>query len=45
MAMGDALNDLIAGRRPMADYDGAVKDYLDNGGEQIRREYLQALAA
>jgi putative aldouronate transport system substrate-binding protein len=45
MAMGDVLNDIIAGRRPMSDYDPAVKNYLDNGGEQIRREFMQALAA
>jgi putative aldouronate transport system substrate-binding protein len=45
MAMGDVLNDIVAGRRPIGDYDGAVKDYLNNGGEQIRGELLQALAA
>jgi putative aldouronate transport system substrate-binding protein len=45
MAMGDALNDIVAGRRPFSDYDTAVKTYLNNGGEQIRTELLQALAA
>ncbi|MBV9596888.1 MAG: hypothetical protein JOZ87_08485 [Chloroflexi bacterium] len=45
MAMGDVLNDIVAGRRPLADYDSAVKDYLSNGGEQIRAELLQALGA
>src|SRR5262249_24584783 len=45
MSMGDVLNDIVAGRRPFADYDAAVKDYLNNGGEQIRSELLQALAA
>lgn len=45
MAMGDVLNDVVAGRRPLGDYDTAVKDYLANGGEQIRTELLQALAA
>jgi putative aldouronate transport system substrate-binding protein len=45
MAMGDVLNDIVAGRRPIADYDAAVKSYLSNGGEQIRTELLQALGA
>jgi hypothetical protein len=29
----------------MSDYDGLVKDWLNNGGEQIRGEYTQAMAA
>ena len=45
MTMGDVLNDIVAGRRPLADYDQAVKDYLNNGGEQIRSELQQALGA
>jgi hypothetical protein len=45
MAMGDVLNDVVAGRRPLRDYDDTVKTYLSNGGEQIRTELLQALGA
>ena len=43
--MTDGLTDIIAGRRPIADYDQLVKDWQTNGGEQIRRELLDALAA
>jgi putative aldouronate transport system substrate-binding protein len=45
LAMGDVLNDIVGGRRPLGDYDTAVKDYFSNGGEQIRTELLQALSA
>ena len=45
LTMGDVLNDIVTGRRPLSDYDAAVADYLANGGEQIRTELMQALAA
>jgi putative aldouronate transport system substrate-binding protein len=41
----DTLVDIIVGRRPMEDYDKMVKDWLDNGGETIRKEYQQSIAA
>jgi putative aldouronate transport system substrate-binding protein len=41
----DTLVDIIVGRRPMEDYDKMVKDWLDNGGEAIRKEYQQSIAA
>ena len=41
----DGTTDIIAGRRPMSDYDGLVKDWQTNGGDQIRKEYLQQMGA
>jgi putative aldouronate transport system substrate-binding protein len=43
--MIDGITDIIAGRRPISDYDQLVKDWQDNGGEQIRKELLDAMAA
>jgi putative aldouronate transport system substrate-binding protein len=42
--MIDGITDIIAGRRPISDYDQMVKDWQDNGGEQIRKELLDALS-
>ncbi|MBV9600404.1 MAG: hypothetical protein JOZ87_26640 [Chloroflexi bacterium] len=41
----DTLGDLVAGRRPLSDYDPMVKDWQSNGGEQIRAEFQQQLAS
>jgi putative aldouronate transport system substrate-binding protein len=41
----DAFTDVIAGRRPIADYDQIVKDWQTAGGEQMRKELQDALAA
>jgi putative aldouronate transport system substrate-binding protein len=40
-----AMGDIIAGRRPFSDYDSLVKDWQTGGGNQIRTEFEQALAA
>ena len=42
--MIDGITDIIAGRRPISDYDQLVKDWQLNGGEQIRKELLDALS-
>ncbi|MFI6864393.1 hypothetical protein ACIBKZ_31625 [Streptomyces sp. NPDC050421] len=39
---GDALKDIIAGRKPLSAYDQLVKDYLAKGGEQARGEFEEA---
>ncbi len=36
--------DIVVGRRPLTDYDGLVADWRNQAGEQIRSEYLQAMA-
>src|SRR5579864_88650 len=44
-ALNDGLVDIVVGRRQMSDYDQLVKDFLSGGGEQIRSEYMQSIAA
>jgi putative aldouronate transport system substrate-binding protein len=39
------LVDIVVGRRDMSDYDQLVKDWLAAGGEQIRKEYSESIAA
>jgi putative aldouronate transport system substrate-binding protein len=39
-----AMGDIIAGRRPLGDYDGLVQDWQTGGGNQIRTEFEQAIA-
>lgn len=41
----DGITDVLAGRRPMSDFDGIVKDWQTNGGNQIRTELEQSIAA
>ena len=43
--LGDGLDDIVAGRRPLSDYDGLVKDWLDAVGNTAKMEYQQAYAA
>jgi hypothetical protein len=43
--MLEGITDIIAGRRPIGDYDQIKKDWQDSGGEQIRKELGEALAA
>ncbi len=41
----DGVNDVIAGRRPMSDYDGLVKDWVGTAGDQMRKEYMDSIAS
>ena len=41
----DGMTDITAGRRPLADFDGLVKEWAANGGDQMRAEFQQAIAA
>ena len=43
--MLEGITDIIASRRPLGDYDQIKKDWQDNGGEQIRKELADAMAA
>ena len=45
LALNDGVSEIVQRRRPLADYDVLLKDWLANGGEQMRREYLEAMAA
>ena len=42
--MNDNLSAVLLGRRPMSDYDQIVADWRTNGGDQMRKEFLAALA-
>ena len=42
--LADGLIDIIAGRRPMSDYDSLVSDWRAGGGDTIRQEFQQAYA-
>ena len=42
--MTDGLTDIVVGRRPLSDFDGLVKDWQTNGGETIRKEYMDSIA-
>jgi putative aldouronate transport system substrate-binding protein len=44
-ALQEGITDLVLGRRPFSDYDQIVKDWQNNGGEQIRKEYTESIAA
>ncbi len=41
--MIDGITDIIAGRRPVADFDQMIKDWQSAGGEQIRKEFQDAM--
>lgn len=42
---GDGVTDIVAGRRPLSDLDSLVSEWRSGGGEQVRKEYLDAMAA
>jgi len=45
LALNDALNDIVIGRQPFSNLDGATKAWLDNGGNQMRTEFESEIAA
>lgn len=40
----DAMNDVITGRKKLADFDAAVDTFRQGGGDEIRKEYEAAYA-
>jgi putative aldouronate transport system substrate-binding protein len=44
-AFVDGVNDVVAGRRPLSDYDGLVKDWAAAGGDQMRKEFQESMAS
>ncbi len=42
--MIDGISDIVAGRRPIGDLDGLVKDWRTKGGDQSRTELEKAIA-
>jgi putative aldouronate transport system substrate-binding protein len=45
MAFQSVMVDIVAGRRPVSDYDQAISAWRTNGGDQIRSEYEAGIAA
>ena len=45
MVFWDGLRDVILSRRPMADYDQLVTEWKTTAGDQVRKEYTDAMAA
>jgi putative aldouronate transport system substrate-binding protein len=45
MAWQDGMRDVILGRTPMADYDRLTKEWAAAAGDQVRKEYMDAMAA
>jgi putative aldouronate transport system substrate-binding protein len=43
--LNDKLNDIIVGRQPLEALDQAISDWRSAGGDQIRTEFEQAMAA
>jgi putative aldouronate transport system substrate-binding protein len=43
--LNEGLVDIVVGRRQMSEYEQLVKDWQTNGGEQIRKEYSESIAA
>ena len=44
-SLQDAVFDLVSGRRPFSDFDQIAKDWQTSGGNQIRDELQQVIAA
>jgi putative aldouronate transport system substrate-binding protein len=40
----DGVRDIILGRKPLSDYDALVKDWASAAGNQMRKEYMDAMA-
>ena len=43
--LNDRLNDIIVGRQPFEAWDQAISNWRSTGGDQMRTEYEQAMAA
>ena len=41
----DGMRDIILGRKPLSEYDSIVKEWKNNVGDTIRKEYADAMAA
>jgi putative aldouronate transport system substrate-binding protein len=42
---GDGTTDIVAGRRPITDLPGLIQEWRQNGGDQVRKEYEDAIAS
>ncbi len=44
-AMTDGINDILFGRRQFSEYDQLVKDWQANGGDTMRKEFMDSIAS
>jgi putative aldouronate transport system substrate-binding protein len=44
IAWNDAMRDIITSRRPLSDYDTVLKEWQTAAGDQVRKEYVDAMA-
>ena len=45
MAFWDGLREIISGHAPMSNFDQLVSDWRNAAGDQVRKEYMDAIAA
>ena len=43
--LADRINEIVVGREPLSSFDAAIKEWRDGGGDQMRSEYEQQIAA
>jgi putative aldouronate transport system substrate-binding protein len=43
-AFFDGVREIVLGRKPMSDYDGLVSEWNASAGDQVKREYAEAMA-
>jgi len=43
--LSDKINEIVVGRQPLSSWDQVVREYGDGGGDQIKQEYEQEIAA
>jgi putative aldouronate transport system substrate-binding protein len=43
--INDGISDIVQGRRPVSDLDQVISDWRTKGGDKIRGEFQDALAA
>jgi putative aldouronate transport system substrate-binding protein len=44
-AFNDGVREILLGRKPFGEFDQVLKQWQSDAGEQIRKEYLDAMAA
>ena len=45
IAWNDGIRDIITSRRPFSDYDTVTKEWASAAGDQVRKEYTDAMAS
>jgi hypothetical protein len=45
MTFWDGVREIIVGHAPMSNFDQLVTDWKNTAGDQVRKEYMDAIAA